>query len=54
MIPEESLVGYFMVWRSQDYLLNPWGKIELVDLRNTTIEAGFTSDEQKKNQAILI
>ena len=53
-VTEECLIWDFAVFRGKIYLLYPWGQIELTLLRESPIEAGFRSDEQKKNQVYSI
>jgi len=50
VIPKEGFIGNFTVLRWQIYFLNPGCQMELAFLRNTMIDAGFTSNEQKKNK----
>ena len=54
VIQVERYIGNITVLRGKFYLLNPGGQIETSVLRYSTIEAGFPSYEQKKNQEIPV
>jgi len=50
MVEIERCVGNIRKGLGEIYLLYPWvGKVTLI-LRNSPNEAGFTSNEDKKNQ----
>ncbi len=50
VISKEGFIGNFTVLRWQIYFLNPGGQLELAFLCNSLIDAGYTSNEQKKNK----
>jgi len=51
-IKMKRIVGNIVKVFWEVYLLYPWMRIEVVNLRNSNVEAGFTSNEYEKNQAV--
>ena len=50
VVTEEGLIWNFAVLRRKIYFLYPGGHPEVTLLRESTIDAGYTSDQKKKNQ----
>ncbi len=53
-VTKECFVWDLAVLRGEIYLLYPGGQAEVALLCESPIEAGLTSDEQKKNQVISV
>lgn len=54
LVTKESFIRNLAVLRGDIYLLYPGGHLEVILLRESAIDAGYTSDEQKKNQVIPV